>query len=104
MGIEWGVIIAAGALLLTFIRDWNGKNRQAKADTQEDTAVITTISVKLDAISEGIAELKRENKGLREDFRESWERLIVAEQSVKSAWERIEKLENIIQQGGKGNV
>jgi outer membrane murein-binding lipoprotein Lpp len=67
--------------------------RIAKQDNQRDASEMTTVIVKLEGISTGIAEIKSEVKNVKEDIKECRERLIKVEESAKQAHKRLDGIE-----------
>ncbi len=66
--------------------------RHSKADSQKESAHLTTVIVKLEGISEGIAEIKTDLSNVKGDIKEITERLIIAEQSLKLAHARLDEI------------
>ena len=67
--------------------------RNRRADDQQDAAERTTLIVKIESINAGINEIKTDVRGLRGDVRELQDRMIIVEQSVKSAHHRVDRIE-----------
>ena len=63
-----------------------------KKNTKEDTTQMATVIVKLDKVSEDIHDMKRDLSDLRKSQQEQLERLIIVEQSLNTAWIRIDEL------------
>ncbi len=61
-------------------------------NTKQDTTELTTVIVKLENIGVGITDIKSEIAALRNDQRDDHDRLIKAEQSLATAWKRIDEL------------
>ena len=80
------IIISACALLFSV---WQFGNRS----TKEDSTQITTVIVKLEAISAGIGEIKSEIKSVGDEVKELRERVAKCEGSVASAHKRIDRIE-----------
>lgn len=83
------LLIAAAALF-----------RNLKGDAKTDAGEITTVIVKLEAVSENVKEIKADMKDARVDMKDvrsdinvMKERLAAVEQSAKSAHKRIDDLE-----------
>lgn len=74
--------------------------RNAKKETQEDTQHSTSVREELKYISRGIEDIKYDTKSLAASITNMNERLIRAEESIKSAHEKIDKIEHI-KNGGK---
>lgn len=66
--------------------------RNSKADTKKDAGQMTEIMVKLNVIDENVKEVKSDMKDSRADVERVKERLIIAEESLKSAHKRIDEL------------
>lgn len=79
------LFIATLAFLLSIYN--NGKK-----NTKEDTTQIATLIVKLDKVGEDIHDMKRDLSDLRRSQQEQLERLIIVEQSLNTAWIRIDEL------------
>ena len=63
-----------------------------KASEKEDTTQITTVLIKLESISDGIAEIKADMKNVKNDIRQIYERLAQVEASAKSAHKRLDNM------------
>lgn len=66
--------------------------RNVKGDTKTDAGRLTEIIVKLETINENVKDVKTDMKDMKMDFEKVKERLVVVEQSVKSAHKRIDSL------------
>jgi len=80
------IIISVGAFAFTIYQYLRNTH---KADTTQ----ITTVLIKLEAIADGIAEIKSEMKSLRDDIGELRERISKVEASSASAHKRIDRME-----------
>ena len=61
---------------------------------REDSGQITTILIKLENITELIAEIRKDVRDDRQERQEMRDRLVAVEQSTKSAHKRIDSLES----------
>lgn len=77
----------AGIVAITSIRKSN-KNDDKKAASE-----MTTLIVKLENIGNGVNEIKSDMRNMREDIQDLRDRLIIVEQSTKSAHHRIDTME-----------
>lgn len=59
---------------------------------KENTTELTTVIVKLENIGSGIADIKTEIAGLKNDQKEDHDRLIKVEASVATMWKRVDEL------------
>jgi cell division protein FtsL len=66
--------------------------RNYKEDNQKDTSQMTMVIVKLETISNGIIEIKTEINNMKSEMKELRDKVIVNEQSLKSAWKQIDEL------------
>lgn len=64
-----------------------------KATEKEDTGQITTVLIKLENITELVAEIRKDVRDDRAERQEMRDRLVAVEQSTKSAHKRIDTLE-----------
>ena len=66
--------------------------RERRAEERKDASELTMVIVKLEDISVGISEIKREVSNGKGDIRERTERLIVAEKQIRQANVRIDEI------------
>ena len=93
MQIEIAVLISVISVIFGIYSGVHSMRRKERSDTKRESAELTMVIVKLEGISEGIIEIKREMAKEKEDIKNLTERLIVAEQSLKSAHKRINEFE-----------
>ena len=67
--------------------------RDQRAEERKDVSELTMVIVKLEDISVGISEIKSDVSNVKGDIRELTERLIVAEQQIRQANDRIDKIQ-----------
>ena len=79
------IIVSIAALLFSVYM--NSSN-----NSKENTTELTTVIVKLENIGVGITDIKSEIAALRNDQKDDHDRLIKAEQSISTAWKRIDEL------------
>ena len=94
MSVEIALIVSGLSLIFGVVSGVITLTRNQKADNQRDSSEMTTVIVKLENISTGITEIKTEFNGIKGEVKEMRDRLIIVEQSSKSAWKRIESIEN----------
>lgn len=94
MTIEVALLISGVSLAFGIYSGITNMKRNQKVDTQKDTSDMTTVIVKLENINNGIVEIKSEFNAMKAETKEIRDRLICTEQSLKSAWKRIEVLES----------
>ena len=66
-----------------------------RSDDSEEASTITSILVKLETINVGIAEIKAETTLIKKSHDEDHERIVVLEQSLKSAWKELDRMRGI---------
>lgn len=59
---------------------------------KESTTELTTVIVKLEAISGGISDIKSEIASLKDDQRTDHDKIIKLESSLATAWKRIDEI------------
>lgn len=74
------------AIIISGLALW----RNLKADSKADAGEMTTVIVKLETINENIKEVKTDIKDVKGDMERMKERIVVVEQSVKSAHKRLD--------------
>lgn len=92
MTIEVAFLISIVSVFFTFIFGLNGMRRNQKADDKREQSEMTTVIVKLESISSDTNEIKNDIKSLKSDVRHNSENIIRIDESLKSAWKRINEL------------
>lgn len=92
MTIEVALLISAVSVAFALYFGISNLKRNNKQDTANDAAQLTTVIVKLETISSGVTEIKSELKNVKNDIQDLRDRLIIVEQSTKSAHHRIDGL------------
>ncbi len=80
------IIISALSLILA-VYTFLSKN------SKENTTELTTVIVSLDNIKTGIADIKAELNSIKSSQKEDHDKLIRVEESLKSAWKQINKIQ-----------
>jgi len=91
MTIEVALLISGVSLAFGIYSGISNLKRNNKQDTREEAAQLTTVIVKLENLGTGIAEIKNELAGIKNDTRELRDRIIAVEQSAKQAHKRIDE-------------
>ena len=92
MSIEVTILISAVSVAFALYSGISNMKRNNKQDTANDAAQLTTVIVKLENISSGVTEIKSELKNVKNDIQDLRDRLIIVEQSTKSAHHRLDGL------------
>lgn len=93
MTIEISVLISAVSVAFAIYFGIKGAQRANVKDIEERTAQNTTINIKLDSISNAVNDIKYDISETKKKVEEIDRRLIIAEQSTKSAHRRLDNME-----------
>ena len=85
--MNWTSVISIVSILLAAYTFLHKNNK-------EQTTELTTVIVKLEGISEGIADIKAEINGLKTEQKSDHDRLIKVESSLAEAWSHIDRMGN----------
>ena len=92
MTIDVPILISGLSLLVAIIVAITSiRGRNASVDKQE-ASQITTLIVKLENIAEGVNEIKADMRSMRNDVQELRDRMVIVEQSTKSAHHRLDAI------------
>jgi len=97
--IEVARLISGVSVAFGIFAGISNLRRNQKLDDKRDATEMTTVIVKLENIGIGISEIKNEMTNVKNDIRESRERLIKVEESAKQAHKRIDALEKYKKNG-----
>lgn len=93
MTIEVALLISGVSLAFAVYQGVSNLKRNKAADDKHDASELTTVIVKLENIGNDTAEIKSDIKSVRAEVKQNSERIIRLEESLKSAWKRINLLE-----------
>ena len=91
MTIEIAIVLSVASFVITLIKATSDIKRGNKQDTKEETSQIATVLAKLENISDGVADIKKEINTIKNDVREDHDRIIRVEESAKQAHKRIDE-------------
>lgn len=105
MTIEVALLISIVSVAFSIISGIVSMKRNKTADDKHEATELTTILVKLENISGDTTEIKADIKGVKEDIKHHSEQIIRMDESLKSAWKAINKLQDKVGDAsdGKGN-
>lgn len=86
-------ILSLGVAVICCVISILNSRRSRRTDDKKETTEFTTIAVKLENISGGISELKSDIRHISNEQQSIRERVVLVEQSVKSAHHRIDRIE-----------
>lgn len=92
MTIEIALLISAASLGFGIYQGVSNLKRNKATDDKKDATEMTTVIVKLESIGTGVTEIKSDMRNIREDIQDLRERVVVVEQSTKSAHHRIDSI------------
>jgi len=87
------VIISILSLGVAAVVGFTNLKRNQTTDNRQTAAEMTTVIVKLETLNNNISEMKADVRNTRADLQEIRDRLIICEQSTKSAHHRLNVLE-----------
>jgi predicted nucleic acid-binding Zn-ribbon protein len=93
MTIEVALLISGISLAFGIYSGIANLKRNQVSDVKKDASELTTVIVKLENIGTGISEIKSELTNVKNDIKESRERIIKLEESAKLANKRLDLLE-----------
>lgn len=93
MTIEVTILLSVIAVCLSGIFGFAIYRRNTKTDDKAEASQMTTVIVSLESIKDGIKEIKLDMSNVKDEVREQRDNQIRIEESLKSAWKRIEILE-----------
>lgn len=94
MTIEVALIISIISVFFAIFFGALNMRRNQKADDRREQSDMTTVIVKLESIRVDTNEIKNDIKSLKSDVRHNSEDIIRMDESLKSAWKRINELAN----------
>lgn len=95
MTIEIALVISGLSFYFALYSGITNLKRNQKADDRNDATQMTTVIVKLENISAGITEIKSEMASMKNEVKDLTSRLVVVEESTKSAHKRIDGISGV---------
>lgn len=92
MSIDISLLLSAVSVCVAIVVAVANIKRSNAHDSHREASDLTTLIVKLENINEGINEIKSEMRNMKNDIQDLRDRLIIVEQSVKSAHHRIDTI------------
>lgn len=93
MQIDVPILISFLSLCIAGAVGIAGLRRNKATDDRKEASEMTTLIVKLENINNGVNEIKSDMRNMRNDIQDLRDRLIIVEQSTKSAHHRLDGLE-----------
>lgn len=88
-----GIAISILSLIVAAIVGFTSVKRNQNRDSRQAAAEMTTVIVKLENINTSVTEIKADVRNQRTDMQDLRDRLIICEQSAKSAHRRLDVIE-----------
>ena len=92
MTIEVALLLSFLSIFFAIFFGAISMRRNQKADDKREQSDMTTVIVKLESINADTNEIKNDIKSLKSDVRHNSENIIRIDESLKSAWKRINEL------------
>ena len=92
MTIEVALLLSFLSIFFAIFFGAISMRRNQKADDKREQSDMTTVIVKLESISSDTIEIKNDIKSLKSDVRHNSENIVRLDESLKSAWKRINEL------------
>jgi uncharacterized protein YlxW (UPF0749 family) len=93
MEVNVSILISFLSLVIAAIVAYGNQKRNKTSDDKREASETTTLIVKLENINNGVNEIKSDMRNMRNDIQDLRDRLIIVEQSTKSAHHRLDNLE-----------
>lgn len=100
MTVEVAILISVVSLGFAIYSGVTNMKRNKTTDDKKEATEMTTVIVKLEGISRDTSEIKNDLKSVKEDVKHNSEQIIRMDESLKSAWKTINKLQD---KGGGDN-
>lgn len=94
MTIEVALVVSGISLAFGIYQGVSNMKRNQKSDDKKDASEMTMVIVKLETIGTGITEIKADMSNVKDDIKETRERLIKVESSAAQAHKRLDTLES----------
>lgn len=101
MQVDFGTLLTVVSVFFAVYFAAKNNNRQQDADVSYRASETAMISQKLDNINDDTKEIKKELTDVKRNVSELSERVIIVEQSTKSAHHRIDDMEGYDESGRK---
>lgn len=93
MTVEIALLISIISVTFSVYQGIANLKRNQAADAKRESGELTTVIVKLENIGKDTSEIKADIKGVKSDVKKNTEQIIRLDESLKSAWKRINQLE-----------
>lgn len=94
MTVELSIIISIVSVGFAILSGVMSMKRNKTADDKKEATEMTTVIVELKQISKDTNEIKNDVKSVKDDVKHNTEKIIRLDESLKSAWRVINKLQD----------
>lgn len=94
LSIDISIMLSVISVCVAVVVAVTNIKRNNAHDSHREASDLTTLIVKLENINEGINEIKSDMRNMKSDIQDLRDRLIIAEQSLKSAHHRINAIKS----------
>ena len=98
MTVEISLLISVFSFLFALYTGSKNIKKNDKQEIKNETSETITIMCKLEGISNGISDIKKELTNVKTDIKEDREKIIRLDESVKQSHKRIDDLEHRMEQ------
>ena len=93
MQVDIPILVSFLSLVVAIVVAIVSIRRGNATDDKKEASEMTTLIVKLENINNGVNEIKSDMRNMRNDIQDLRDRLIIVEQSTKSAHHRLDGLD-----------
>lgn len=93
MTVEVALLISLVSVAFSIYQGVSNMKRNRTTDDKRESSELTTVIVKLENIGKDTSEIKTDLKDVKSDVKKNTEQIIRLDESLKSAWKRINQLE-----------
>lgn len=93
MTVEVALLISLVSVVFSIYQGVSNMKRNRTTDDKRESSELTTVIVKLENIGKDTSEIKADLKDVKSDVKKNTEQIIRLDESLKSAWKRINQLE-----------
>lgn len=93
MTVEIALLISLVSVAFSIYQGVTNLKGNRATDDKRESSELTTVIVKLENIGKDTSEIKTDIKDVKSDVKKNTEQIIRLDESLKSAWKRINQLE-----------
>lgn len=93
MTVEVSILIALASLAFGIYQGVANMKRNQSSDDKREASEMTTVLIKLESIQKDTSEIKTDLRSVKQDIKKHDEMIYRMDESLKSAWHAINKLQ-----------